>query len=96
MSRAAAAYRRWRAVGFGRRGIALPLVALLCILVFLSPAGPAARVDVMAHVWGLVCGMVLGLSYPHLAPYRMRYRLQLCALTAAAAIVLVAWALALG
>jgi membrane associated rhomboid family serine protease len=79
---------------FGRRRAWLPIAAAFALLGMLGTAG-GARVDIWAHLFGLIAGTVLGLIAALLAPRSPRPTIQwACAIVAIATVVL-CWAVAL-
>ncbi len=76
----------------GRRALA-PIAAGLALLAMLGTGG--ARTDLLAHVFGLASGTVLGVIYTVLCTKPARRSLQLPLLAGAFAALLLCWALAL-
>ena len=77
----------------GSRAFA-PIAAGLALLAMLGTGG--ARTDLLAHVFGLLSGTVLGALYTGLCPRPASRSLQLTLLAGAFAALLLCWALALG
>jgi membrane associated rhomboid family serine protease len=85
--------RRRRRTVLGRRAW-IPLAAALALLGMLGTAGQ--RVDLWAHLFGFVWGVVLGIFISFAAPHRHKPSLQWVSGGAAIALVIYCWILALG
>jgi membrane associated rhomboid family serine protease len=79
--------KRIRSPG-SRYQIWLPLGAGLALLAFL---GASTHTDIMAHLFGLLSGMVLGVIYYKLYPDPIKFSWQAGALALCVLIVVVAW-----
>jgi membrane associated rhomboid family serine protease len=77
----------------GRRGAWLPVGAALALLGMLGTGG--ARVDVWAHLLGLLVGGVLGMVAARVTPRPARVGIQWGCGAAAAAVLIYCWTLAL-
>lgn len=89
---ALAMVRRLRGRG-GRGGLMVPFAAGLAILAMLGTSGE--RVDLWAHLFGLVSGVAVGLTGVLAAPRRPGAGAQVALLIAALAAVVTCWSLAL-
>lgn len=78
------ALSRWRAW--------LPVAAALALLGMLGSGGP--RVDVWAHLFGLLVGAVLGILIASVTPRRLGLRIQWACGTAAVTTLIYCWTLA--
>jgi rhomboid protease GluP len=78
------ALSRWRAW--------LPVAAALALLGMLGSSGP--RVDIWAHLFGLLVGAVLGILFGLVTPRAPGLRIQWACGTAAVAVVIYCWILA--
>jgi len=76
-----------------RRRAWLPVAAALALLAMLGAGGE--RVDVMAHLFGFLFGGVLGLLFAFVTPRPPGLRIQWACGSAAAAVLIYCWALAL-
>jgi rhomboid protease GluP len=84
--------RRWRRETRGRRAW-MPIAAGLAILAMLGTAG--ARVDLWAHLFGLLVGVALAIPVGFALPHPPGRRTQWFLAATAAAVVLHCWTLAL-
>jgi len=66
----------------------LPLGAGLALLAFL---GASTHTDIMAHLFGLLSGMVIGFGYYKFFPKTLAWPRQAGSLTAVALIIILAW-----
>ncbi len=66
----------------------LPLGAGLALLAFL---GASTHTDIMAHLFGLISGMISGIIYYKFCPSPLRWPWQATALTAVVLIITLAW-----
>jgi membrane associated rhomboid family serine protease len=78
------ALSRWRAW--------LPVAAALALLGMFGSSGP--RVDIWAHLFGLIVGAVLGIPVAMVAPRPPQLRIQWACGTAAVAVLIYCWMLA--
>jgi len=83
--------RQWRAAH--RRRAWVPITAALALLGMLGTEGQ--RVDVWAHLFGLVFGGVLGILIAFVAPRLQGFRVQWACGSAASAVLIYCWTLAL-
>jgi membrane associated rhomboid family serine protease len=88
------ALARRRRMGLHGRRLWVPLAAALGLLAMLGVSG--ARVDVGAHLFGLLVGGVLGAASAPLAARRPRLLVQIAAGLATGILIAQCWALALG
>ena len=76
-----------------RRRAWLPIAAALAILGMLGTEG--ARVDIWAHLFGLLVGAVLGVAVGYAAPRPRGFRIQWVFGSAAVGVLIYSWTLAL-
>jgi membrane associated rhomboid family serine protease len=87
---------RWREPHTRNRwSLIVPVGAGLALLAFLGVGDQGSRVDVMAHLWGLLCGFPLGAvaAAMHLKQ-RLSQRVQICLGLLALALPVIAWRVA--
>jgi rhomboid protease GluP len=76
-----------------RRRAWAPVAAALALLAMLGTGGE--RVDVLAHLFGFLFGAVLGLFFAFVTPRPPGFRIQWAWGSAAAAVLIYCWTLAL-
>ena len=84
--------RRWRKTAHRRRAW-MPIAAALALLAMLGSGGE--RVDVWAHLFGLLLGGALGIVIGFTAPHPPALRIQWVCGSAALALLIYSWILAL-
>lgn len=85
---------RRRRSAMQRRRAWVPIAAALALLGMLGTTGQ--RVDIWAHLFGLVFGAVVGISFGFAAPRRPKFHVQWVSGSAALAVIIYCWVLALG
>jgi len=73
---------------FSRFQVLLPLGAGLALLAFL---GSSSHTDIMAHLFGFLSGVALGLVYYRLVRYPLAWRIQFGALACVVVVLVTAW-----
>ena len=73
---------------FSRFQVLLPLGAGLALLAFL---GSSSHTDIMAHLFGFLSGVALGLVYYRLVRYPFAWRIQVGALACVVVVLVTAW-----
>jgi len=89
----------WRAKLFAQDRWAYrvgPIVGGIALLAFTGTGSPDSNTDVGAHLMGFLCGFVFGTGLTLMYHYLSDRRVQKISGASAAAIVIVAWAAALG